>query len=320
MIRQVANGVVSAEPNACYCVQSRSTKRGQRIYIVKDGAAKLCWDRPGSKSNPYQIWTRDDLKKVKKDPAGYYLLMKDIAIPTGNTECLPVLWEAPFTGVFDGQGHKIYSQNYQTGTTVDMTGKTVKDTDPGSTYGRTLSCGLFGVNMGIITRLDLRDLHLFFPQTTARYGMVVGSNRGIIDQIKSRSAYRISNEKTPQSGGITAMNTGTVQYCINDGNGGFDYNYFLGCAGGITYYNWGQMENCAVSQNTPASGATGNYGCLTYYHFPGSKIKDCCYTAANAQAKAVFDDGGTGGGEQINVKKVINQTFFPRVDFATIIY
>ena len=317
-IRQVTAGTSSTELQKCYCIHDGITMLGRKIYVAQDQKTKLCWDRPGSRSNPYQLWTATDLKNVAKDPAGHYLMMQDITIPTDGEEYLPLVWEVPFTGVFDGQGHKLKTKSMNT-LTVNMQGKTVKDTDPGSTYGRSLSCGLFGINMGIITRIDLTELPLFFSYKTDRFGVVVGSNRGIIDQIKSRSIYRLCNERTHNSGGIVATNTGTIQFCIND-NGAYSTSYFMGCAGGMAWQNNGLIENCGVSQNTPANGVTGNYGCISYSATADSVIQDCSFTAKVSGAKAVFDNGSGGGGEQINVKNVANSTFFPRVNFETIIY
>ncbi len=314
MIRQIVNGISSAEPDTCYCVQDGSTKRGEKIYVVKNGEAKLCWDRPGSRSNPYQIWTVDDLQKVKKDPGGYYLLMKDIVIPTGNTDYLPILWEAPFTGVFDGQGHRIYSQSYSSGTTVNMAGKTVKDNDPGSTSMRSYSCGLFGINMGIITRIDLTELPLFFTQSTNRYGVVVGSNRGIVDQIKLRTTNRLCNDRTHFSGGIAGHNSGTIQNCTNE-NGSYSTDYMMGCAGGMACYTSGMILNCSGYLNVK-TGSTYQQGALCYTDQPGSIIRDFFYT----KGPAIFDDYYKENRERTNIKQVYSTSLFPKIDFSTVIY
>lgn len=61
-----------------------------------------------------RIATVDDLKNVRKDLAGKYLLVHDIDL--GGENWTPF---ASFTGIFDGGGHKIYNFSIENGVTLE---------------------------------------------------------------------------------------------------------------------------------------------------------------------------------------------------------
>lgn len=321
MIRQVVNGISSAEPDACYCVQDGSTKRGEKIYVVKNGEAKLCWDRPGSRSNPYLISKAEDLAKVKRDPAGYYLVTNFIYLSQEDVDkYFPVLWEEPFTGVFDGGGKAfILVTGAQNPLVVDMNGKQVIESLPNGTSKYRFSCGLFGVNEGIITRLDLSRLRFKFPSNPVTHyqSIIAGVNRGVIDRVIINSENYIGLANGHQSGGISGVNTGTIQFCQNSRNGSYGSN-FNGCMAGIVYHNYGAVLNCCVDQYTiPITSASAFYvGAIAYYGQKDSLVKDCLYCYSGKACNPIYSSSG----KVENVQKVNSLYNFPKIDFSAIIY
>ncbi|MDR0763598.1 MAG: hypothetical protein LBF01_03785, partial [Bacteroidales bacterium] len=114
-----------------------------RIFPQKEYPKSFTTD--GSPQNPYKIYTASQLDSVRNDLDGNYILMNDIDLSDYIAQYYPDSgWlpiggigetQQPFTGVFDGQGHKI--------------------TNLSINYPASNSVGLFAINAGIIKNLGV---------------------------------------------------------------------------------------------------------------------------------------------------------------------
>jgi hypothetical protein len=125
----------------------------------------------GTEGDPYLINTAEHMQEIGTHPEHwglYFRLMNDIdmAAFTGDSYNIIGYYEdsvdnEPFSGVFNGNGHKVYNFTYSS---------------PASLY----NVGVFGYVSG--SGAEIRDLTLVEPQVTVSSGTVVGSLVGWISQ------------------------------------------------------------------------------------------------------------------------------------------
>lgn len=276
MIRRVVNGGHSAGTRKCYAVRDGVTKKVAMFYAVRDGKYRVCIDRVGSISNPYKLYTWEDLELIKQHPSACFVLMRDIDVYY-QARPLPLLWDVPFTGILDGRGHKLSSGKYYVApekAAVGINDPTVALSDrlakyaPHDYYG-----GIFAINEGIITRLICKHQPTFQKFSLAgdedkiynRPGCVVGLNRGIIDQVHLYVQHDTGDGSYYQ-GGITYDNVGTIQNCaVKTGyKSGGRYNTF-GAIHGVACDNHALIKNCYVD-NDDLSWDVSNEGIVVDYN------------------------------------------------------
>ena len=157
-----------------------------------------------------EIKSPDDLNKIKDNLGGNYVLMKDIPLgdftPIGSQD-------APFTGKFSGNGHKITAKN----------------------------AGIFGYNSGTIMNLAVEGNIV----GTNNVGSICGYNNGMI----YACSFNGSVKGAEYVGGISGYNSsnGTITNCYAIGSVEATVDY----AGGITSVNDGGMKiNCCYFAGT----------------------------------------------------------------------
>ena len=245
-----------------------------------------------------EIRTVSDLYRIRYDLDGNYILMNDIDLtaatsengewsynkqgwrPICTTDGNDIITEG-FTGVFDGNGYTISGLNLSSVGTKDSSNRTY----PVS--------GLFATSSGTIKNLTMSNFDFSFKN--GYHAPLVAINSGNIINCKSidgtidAKANIGSNENASYTGGICAVNNGTMKYCYSNcsltatayshyvsGQGYSVYAYYY--QGGISGSNSGSII-CSYSQSelltvVPQSGYSidGGRGGITGR---GGNIQNC---------------------------------------------
>ena len=178
------------------------------------------------------ITTAEELMAISADMTGNYYLANDIELTGTFTPIgLGEQDDVPFTGVFDGQGHKI-------------TGLKYKNDDAGNV-------GLFAINEGTICNLTITGNVEAYTCT----GIVAGVNSGLIENVHVTGSYVYGYEDTSSTsnlyasgnyiGGITGKNKskGIIRSCSVEGSNVNGVRWIGGLAGA----NAGLMEQSWVT-------------------------------------------------------------------------
>jgi len=199
----------------------------------------------GTKADPWQVADYEDLKKVGVTPYtmnGHYRLVADIDASASNTETFPdetssikgfkpigmflpsvvaamdsaeKKWSTPFTGTFNGAGHKISNlmiYNFA---------------EP--------STGFFS-QLDSTARLDSLTLKSYYFKGIYSGG-VAGINRGTINEVHVDTD---TLDFVSSAGGFVSENYGTIT------NSSFSGTILGAYVGGIAYDNFGTISKCNV--------------------------------------------------------------------------
>ena len=197
----------------------------------------------GTSESPFQIQNKEQLAEVTNNLSAHFILMNDIDL-TGETWNQIGSFDQPFSGVFDGNGHKI------SGATI--------------TSSASYWSGFFGyMSQGTIKNLHLKDLSLTGHA-------VVG---GLVGQIDNGIVKNCIVEGTVTSFNNTA---GGIVGCIYNGGGSIincianvavttaPASLTAGAIVGQCNDN-GIVQNClargSVSVGGRGAGAMGYFGC-----------------------------------------------------------
>ncbi len=248
-----------------------------------------------------EVRTVADLYKIRYNLDGNYVLMNDIDLTSATSE--NGTWsfdhhgwnpigssniysnQEPFTGIFDGCGHKI----------IGLTMTPYRPAGAKETY-----VGLFSNNQGTIKNLVIENLNIEFTAPCyadgsfidfyhSYAGCIAAINSGNILNCKSKNstitfysdletALSVSGET--DIGGIVAINDGSISYCYSDilisrrkktDNCKFNYTR----AGGITKHNKGSIYCC---WSTPSFENIRDdcWGGFTEYNFGGKIDNSYC--------------------------------------------
>ncbi len=195
---------------------------------------------------PYTcISTANDLKKVKNNLSGKYILLNDIDLK--NAEWTPIAGlSSSFEGVFDGNGYKITNFKITVG---------------------SADVGLFGRNSGTIRNLGLEN---FYVDVTGAVGFetshlilgyagaLVGRNSGEI--INCYATGNISSNGRLCAGGLVGYNSGTITLCHASGDVTSSSNnrFVDSYAGGLVGENCGAILNSYATGDTYSSSIPAN--------------------------------------------------------------
>lgn len=227
------------------------------------------------KPNAVEIYTKQDLNRVREDLSGDYMLMNDIVfseedfLQGGEFYNDGYGWQpigsslyAAFTGTFDGNGYAV---------------KGLKVNKANYNY-----IGMFGVNKGKIENLALSNISInavygvFVPEKTNN----TTSNSGKIDyeskdvwtvpsgnvNDSDLSSYDRSGLSSAIAGAVAGYNIGEICDCYVNGN-----ISATPVAGGITASNTGTVERCYGNVNVTAKTA----GALAGYNINHAEINNC---------------------------------------------
>jgi len=225
----------------------------------------------GTVGAPYQIATANDLLALAANANDYdanFVLTADIDLNSSGTFITAVIAPdtdnsnytfegTPFTGVFNGAGHKILRLSIETGGAEND------------------YLGLFGyVKTGKIENLRLENVRIISGNESYRLGGLVGFNDdGNI--INCSSAGDVNGGNNSQFiGGLVGYNYGSIHNCYSTGTvAGYSY------LGGLIGENWkGDISNC-YSEGAVSSGVnSGILGGLVGENWIGDISN--CYSAA----------------------------------------
>ena len=209
------------------------------------------------------IFNAEDLLAVKDNPAGNYHLMNDINMGSVTWAALP-----EFTGIFDGQGYKIYN--------LLLTNSSANN------------FGFISVNRGTVRNITFEKITLNYNRGTYTCaGIVAACNYGILQNCRvvessmlCKFSYQVQNTGVfSYIGALAGYNYGTITGCYTnayieghttalsdwEGRGTLWYDSNL-AIGGLTGGSNGTVSNCAADATLRGYGITQNYG--TYY--PGT--------------------------------------------------
>ena len=199
--------------------------------------------------------------------------------------------DKPFSGIFDGNGHKI-SSLYINGTN-DFCGLFgyIKDgavknlTVSGSIVGKDCVGGIAGWNSGVIetcvSKCSVTGSKGNQPMSYASVGGIAGLNEGTISRCYNiNTISSVDNSLTSDSvGGICGDNYGIIENCFNTGEVS---GRFL--IGGIAGNNTKTIKNCysigIITAEAHAGGITADNGSVVEnsYYLEGTSEKGVIYT------------------------------------------
>ncbi len=169
--------------------------------------AAISFAGEGTAESPYELTSSDDMHALTEAitagdlryPAAHYRLNADINLD-GNW--LPIgTAQTPFTGTFDGQGHKIYQMN--TPSVLGIEGY-----------------GLFGVTSGAtLTRVAVESASLDVEGESGRtvdVGLIIGRmNDGTLTLSYSTGAVKTAGEDVYAGGLVGRQSGGTISDCFS---------------------------------------------------------------------------------------------------------
>ena len=205
-----------------------------------------------------------------------------VIAPTSDSPPGACTGGAPFTGVFDGNGHKIINL------TIDTAG---------ADYNYL---GLFGRVDGssaVVKNLVLENVKIIGGDNSSNLGGLCGENGGTIDNCSATCSLSSGNYQE-QLGGLCGSNLGTITNCYATGmvsgigeyfgglcgeNGGTISNCYSAVSvsgisdhgGGLCGANSGTITNCSASGSVTGYGYLGglcgvNRGIISYCHAIGA--------------------------------------------------
>ena len=218
------------------------------MILVMFPANAFAMDGEGTKENPYEIATADDLyefaiKVNEGDNTACAVLTADITLI--DTNWTPIGNDSnQYKGTFDGDGHTI------TGLSVDIQSD------------NTIYAGLFGFlgEGGTIKNLGLADSKITCSGNRVYAGGVCGWNTGTIENCYNTGDVSGTSEYSfVYAGGVCGLNDyGTIENCYNTGDVSGTCEYGFVYAGGVCGLNdYGTIENC---YNTGDVSGTSEYG------------------------------------------------------------
>jgi len=215
-------------------------------------------DGTGEPSNPYQIADANDMNEIGTHPedwGGHFVLVNDINLAeyTG-TDFNIIGTSSAFTGVFNGNGHRIlnFSRDGLSGAGMFgsvSSGGIIKNLGLVNIYAHgDGSVGGLAGNLGsassiISCYIDGGNV----SGSSSDIGGLVANNSGTIENcyVTANVAGNFNNV-----GGLIANNSGTIRDCHVDGN----IDGQLSCTGGLVANNSGTIEFCYVTGNVEADG------------------------------------------------------------------
>ncbi|MGA2679453.1 MAG: GLUG motif-containing protein [Sedimentisphaerales bacterium] len=250
----------------------------------------------GTATNPYRIARTSDLLKLAADTNdydAYFVLTKDIDLGPCGTFTTAVIAPdidnsndyfdgTPFTGVFDGAGHKIYNLTINTnGVRCDY-----------SDY-----LGLFGSN-GLnsqIKNLGLQNVRIITGAQSQRISALVGeNNEGNITNCFSTGTIVVADNAWDVGGLVGHNEVGNINSCYSTVviTGG-ENAYSIGGLVGSAYE--GTISDCHAMGDVSSVGDDSSaMGGLVGYNI-GSDIIRCYATGDIAGGDYVSDAGGLVG-------------------------
>jgi hypothetical protein len=198
----------------------------------------------GTAENPYQIATAEDLNDIGNNPEDWdkhFILMNnvDLAQYTGTKFKIIGNGTTNFTGIFDGNGHKIFNFTWSSGSEsfIGLFGQV-------GSSGQIKNLGLENVNVNV----SMSDLSFYI-------GGLAGYNSGMITNCYSSGGVSGRQYVGVLTGGNS--NVGKITDCYASGS-----VWGKNGVGGMAGYNFGTINSCYCSVSVFEDGWYGNSGGL----------------------------------------------------------
>jgi hypothetical protein len=252
---------------------------GDQVLVISKTEG-LAWSYPiramvefqgsGTLSDPYKIYTAQDLKAIESNIFANYKLMNDLDLTSWiQTNSPNSGWpgigtrEASLMGSLDGDNHKItgfWQNSSQTScglfASVSTDGfvrnLTIEPATDKTISGLDYSAILAGYNYGTIENCKVNGKLQGY-----NVGCIAGFNSGTIKNCLG-SGLITSIVSSGKAGGIAGDNTGTISNC--EYNGDITCNVGSGYLGGITGSSTNIVVNCYYSGTLSSSIATAHVG------------------------------------------------------------
>ncbi len=163
----------------------------------------------GTKENPYKIYNKDQFRFINQNPDSFYRLEADIDFSEDKFKGIG--YDTPFSGEFDGNGHRIVLNSGENG--------------ENALFGKITEQGV------------VKNLYLVCPE---RRVSVAAENKGKIISCANTSFVYEKAEDSRSFGGIAQVNYGEILGCYNTST---IYTKEKGYnAGGICGINYGKIS------------------------------------------------------------------------------
>ncbi|MFA5203471.1 MAG: InlB B-repeat-containing protein [Lentisphaeria bacterium] len=280
----------------------------------------------------FEVRTLADLQKVGSGTDGWtlraaYVLMNDIdatATATWNNDAgfVPIgSWSAPFTGLFDGNGHIIRGLTINRPATDGVglfgfieDGALIRNLGliSGAVTGKADVGGLIGLSYGTVNNCYATGAVTASSTNASCVGGLIGMNDGTVSNCYATGAVTASTGIAAQVGGLIGVNDGTVSNCYATGTVSSDSGH---CVGGLIGSNNGTVSNCyatgAVTVSSNAYYVDGLIGIQDY------GIVILSYWDIETSGRS-FHYRGVYVGEGKTTAQMKHQATFPYWDFATV--
>ncbi len=204
----------------------------------------------GSKSNPFEVATTAQFKKISKYASAYFVQAKNLDFdytPVGNFFSA----DNPFNGVYDGNGKTIsnISSTYPIFNSIGAKGQ-VKNVNFDSCTVKTKNGGIIAnTNYGKITNCTTSKCIVNSSERYTFIGLLLATNYGYVSDCTVNGVVSSSNDDS-NAGGIVGNNAteGKIISCISNANvtnyyeGWYDVN-----VGGISGSNAGLIRDSEVT-------------------------------------------------------------------------
>lgn len=211
------------------------------------------------------IYTKADLDAVRNNLAGKYILMNDIEFTEADfaeggdfynngTGWEPIgTKEAPFTGVFDGNGYTIKNLY-------------INIVESSADYSLDFHAGLLGyIDAGTVKNLGMLDSDITVSASSTSHNIIYAGSiaghaeNGIITNCYNTGAVSVLNTRSRSAGGIVgSVKKGTITNCYNTGDilsSSRNEDSYAGGIAGSSYettitdcYNTGRINSSTDSQ------------------------------------------------------------------------
>jgi hypothetical protein len=288
---------------------------GSSYPYLQPGGASTGLSGTGTELDPYQIETAEDLDAVRLEAyAGkYFRLMNDIdlsAFLEGNAKgWLPIGDDNhPFTGHFDGAGHKI------NGLRINHNGN-----EP------HIFIGLFGVNAGTINNLGISGGTV--AGTTSGSGSVsssgalIGRNAGAVTGCYATATVSSSSSLLVTSGGLIGYNDalGVVTNCYATGNVSSSAGSYQSVSGGLIGINDGAVTHCYVTGTPAGNGSNQMVGAVIGANEAAADVISGCYYNKDVVNMASVGSGqGSANALGLTTAEMEKKSSFTGWDFKTV--
>lgn len=240
--------------------------------------------KEASNKDPGAISSAKDLSKMKDNPSGKYYLTQDITVPK-NTQIFDDFsaGATPFTGTFDGRGHKI---------------KGYKVDQVGSEY---LTVSLFGnTKNATFKNLTLSDVNISIEGDAGAHVAALSNGSAKCSKVTVTGEIFVSGNETTSWETMEYevygfCDSGTFTNCTNkaDLTAECRVSYFVGnYIAGIAEY--GTFKNC---KNSGTISVTGNAASGEVLHVAGISVAGTltgCSNLGTIKAKCLNGESGYG--------------------------